>query len=111
VLNFVVTSNRIHLLVEDHGNRETNKSIQLLATRTTKEFNNRKNCVGAFWQDRYHATAIESDQHLARCLRYTNRYGSNMYLRNSRLGTRVHVFTPRIISFAYVNRLAFTINF
>jgi len=63
VLNFVVTSNRIHLLVEDHGNRETNKSIQLLATRTTKEFNNRKNCVGAFWQDRYHATAIESDQH------------------------------------------------
>ena len=70
VLNFVVTSNHIHLLVEDQGKREISKSIQLLASRTAQEFNNRKSRVGAFWQDRYHATAIESDQHLVRCLRY-----------------------------------------
>ena len=25
---------------------------------------------GAFWEDRYHATAIDSDEHLHRCLVY-----------------------------------------
>jgi putative transposase len=28
--------------------------------------------VGAFWQDRYHATAVESGEHLARCLVYVD---------------------------------------
>ena len=31
---------------------------------------NAKNATGAFWEDRYHATAVEADQHLNRCLVY-----------------------------------------
>jgi len=65
VLNFVVTSNHIHLLVEDQDKSEISKSIQLLASRTAQEFNNHKNCVSAFWQDHYHATANESDKYLS----------------------------------------------
>ena len=35
-----------------------------------QEFNQRKNRKGAFWEDRYHATAIESGEHLLTCLVY-----------------------------------------
>ncbi len=46
------------------------KSMQLIAGRTAQEFNQRKKRQGAFWEDRYHATAIEADTHLIRCLVY-----------------------------------------
>lgn len=38
--------------------------------RTGQEFNQRKNRKGAFWEDRYHATAVEGDFHLIRCMVY-----------------------------------------
>ncbi len=46
------------------------KSIQLIAGRTGQEYNNRKSRKGAFWEDRYHATAVESEMHLFKCLVY-----------------------------------------
>ena len=71
ILNYVVTSNHIHLLVVDDGDRETiPKSIQLIAGRTGQEYNKRKNRKGGYWEDRYHATAIETGEHLLRCLVY-----------------------------------------
>lgn len=33
--------------------------MQLIAGRTAQEYNQRKNRQGAFWEERYHATAIE----------------------------------------------------
>ncbi|RLA27786.1 MAG: transposase [Gammaproteobacteria bacterium] len=70
VLNYIVTSNHIHLLVVDKGNQEISASIQLIAGRTAQEYNRRKKRNGAFWEDRYHATAVQSDHHLIRCLSY-----------------------------------------
>lgn len=71
ILNYTVTSNHIHLLLFDSGDvKAIPKSIQLLAGRTAQEFNQRKNRKGAFWQDRYHATAVESGAHLRQCLVY-----------------------------------------
>jgi putative transposase len=70
VLNYVVTSNHIHLLVWDHGEGAIPNSLQLMAGRTAQEFNQRKGRKGAFWEDRYHATAVETDDHLIRCLVY-----------------------------------------
>jgi putative transposase len=72
VLNYVVTSNHIHLLVQDRGKGEIAKSLQLVAGRTGQEYNQRKGRLGAFWQDRYHATAIDTEQYLARCLVYVD---------------------------------------
>jgi putative transposase len=42
----------------------------LVAGRTGQEFNQRKHRKGAYWEDRYHATAVESGDHLARCVVY-----------------------------------------
>jgi putative transposase len=41
-----------------------------MAGRTGQEYNQRKNRKGAYWGDRYHATAVESGDHLARCMVY-----------------------------------------
>ena len=71
ILNYTVTSNHIHLLVADDGERGViPKSIKLVAGRTGQEYNQRKNRKGAFWEDRYHATAVEEGEHLLRCLVY-----------------------------------------
>ncbi|MFY9942506.1 MAG: transposase, partial [Desulfobacterales bacterium] len=71
ILDYAVTSNHIHLLVEDNGGAKTiARSIQLAAGRTAQEFNRRKGRKGAFWEDRYHATAVETGQHLCQCLVY-----------------------------------------
>ena len=68
VLDYIVTSNHIHLLVKDTGANA--ESMQLIAGRTAQEYNLRKCKQGAFWEDRYHATAIEIDEHLHRCMVY-----------------------------------------
>ena len=38
--------------------------------RSLSRFNQRKTRKGAYWEDRYHATAVESGEHLARCRVY-----------------------------------------
>ena len=71
ILNYMVTSNHIHLLVADDGGRDViPNSMKLVAGRTGQEYNQRKNRKGAYWEDRYHATAVESGDHLARCMVY-----------------------------------------
>lgn len=70
ILNYNITSNHIHLLVMDTGSEVISKSIQLIAGRTAQEYNQRKKRKGAFWEDRYHATAIESGKHLLQCMAY-----------------------------------------
>jgi putative transposase len=73
VLNYTVTCNHVHLIVKGNGDRETiPKSIQLIAGRTGQEYNLRKKRKGAYWEDRYHATAVETDSHLIQCLVYVD---------------------------------------
>jgi len=70
ILNYTVNSNHIHLLVVDTHNDVIPKSMQLIAGRTGQEYNQRKKRKGAFWEDRYHATAVQTDRHLLRCMVY-----------------------------------------
>jgi hypothetical protein len=58
------------MLVVDTGEQTIPISLQLIAGRTAQEFNIRKRRKGAFWEDRYHATAVQTDEHLAKCLVY-----------------------------------------
>jgi putative transposase len=60
VLNYIVTSNHVHLLVKDTAPDVIAQSMQLIAGRTAQEYNQRKPCGGAFWEDRYHATRCAS---------------------------------------------------
>jgi putative transposase len=46
------------------------RSMQLTAGRTGQEYNLRKDRKGAYREDRYHATAVETDEHLVQCLTY-----------------------------------------
>jgi putative transposase len=48
VLNYMVTSNHIHLLVEDKGKGMIPRSIHLIAGRTAQNYNRRKKRKGAF---------------------------------------------------------------
>ena len=78
VLNYTVTSNHIHLLVADDKSRGViPDSIKLIAGRTGQEFNQRKARKGAYWEDRYHATAIEDGDHLIKCI-----VGSEPFIEN-----------------------------
>lgn len=71
VLNYAVTRNHVHLLVHADGDRLViPRAMQLLAGRTAQAFNHRKGRSGAFWEDRYHATAVETGRHLRRCMTY-----------------------------------------
>ena len=57
-------------MVKDTGEDVIPQSMQLIAGPTAQEYNRRKGRTGAFWQDRYRATAIETDEHLQHCLIY-----------------------------------------
>jgi putative transposase len=61
----------IHLLLKDDSDHRTiPPAMGLIAGRTAQQYNQRKKRKGAFWQDRYHATAIETGEHLLQCLVY-----------------------------------------
>ncbi|MBD3392109.1 MAG: transposase [Chitinivibrionales bacterium] len=71
VLNYAVTCNHVHLLVyDDEGLSSIPKSLQLTAGCTAQAYNSAHSRRGAFWEDRYHATAVESGLHLLRCIAY-----------------------------------------
>ena len=71
ILNFTVTSNHYHLLVfEDRDPEVIFRSIQLAACRVGREYNMRKGRRGAFWEDRYHGTAVNTPQYLQSCMVY-----------------------------------------
>jgi putative transposase len=70
VLDYAVTSNHVHLLLRDTGKNIIARSMQLVAGRMGQAFNRRKGRQGAFWEDRYHATAVEADTHLHCCIAY-----------------------------------------
>ncbi len=73
ILNYTITSNHVHLLVRDgKGASDIPSLIQLVAGRSGQEYNGKKHRKGAFWEDRYHATAIETGQHLQQCLVYVD---------------------------------------
>jgi REP element-mobilizing transposase RayT len=74
VLNFMITSNHVHVLatiLRGRGRPDAlPRAIQLIESRVAQAFNARKERHGAFWEDRYHATAVEDGVQLARCLTY-----------------------------------------
>lgn len=72
VLNYTVTSNHVHLIVRDRDQGEIAASMQYLEGCAAQDFNRRKARSGAFWSDRYHATAVATDAHLARCIVYVD---------------------------------------
>lgn len=67
----MITANHIHILIMD-GHEECciADSMQLVSGRMASEYNKRNNRSGAFWGDRYHATAVQENKHLFNCMMY-----------------------------------------
>jgi putative transposase len=72
VLDYTATSNHVHLIVRDRGGGEIAASMHLIEGAIAQAYNRRKRRSGAFWGDQYHATAVETGEHLARCLVYVD---------------------------------------
>ena len=70
VLGYCITSNHVHLLVEAPSQDGIGHFMDALEGDFAQRYNNRKKRRGAFWNGRYHATAIESTHHLWQCLLY-----------------------------------------
>lgn len=72
VLDYQVTCNHVHLVVMDRGDGEVGRSMQLIEGCVGRAYNRRKDRRGSFWADCYHATAFDSEEHLANCLVYVD---------------------------------------
>ena len=71
ILNYIVTSNHIHLLVHcESAENHIARAMHLVSGKIAWDYNHRKKRKGSFWEDRYHATAIESGKHLLNCMLY-----------------------------------------
>jgi putative transposase len=70
VLNYVVTCNHVHLLVKILAEMWYPKAFSWSRVAPRRNITSARIGKGAFWEDRYHATAIEADEHLHRCLVY-----------------------------------------
>jgi len=73
ILNYMVTSNHIHLVVLDDGpSGAIARCMHLASGQTAQQYNSRRRRHGSFWEDRYHATAVDSDVHFVRCMFYVD---------------------------------------
>ena len=72
LLSYCITSNHVHLLVWADDPDSLAHFMQKLQGEFAKWYNLRKRRTGAFWNGRYHATMVESGDHLWRCMRYIN---------------------------------------
>lgn len=71
ILNFTVTSNHIHVLaLAPKETKSIPRLMQLIAGRVGQVYNKKQGRKGAFWEERYNATAVQTDEHLARCFLY-----------------------------------------
>jgi putative transposase len=71
ILNFTVTSNHIHILALAPEDRMAiPRLMQLVAGRVGQVYNKKQLRKGAFWEDRYYTTAVQTGEHLARCFLY-----------------------------------------
>ena len=70
VLDYVITSNHVHLLLWSPEMANVSDAMQFLQGVTARDFNRRKDRQGAYWSDRYCPTLIQTGSHLSRCLFY-----------------------------------------
>jgi len=70
VLNYVITSNHVHLLLWAAKMEYISEGLRFLQGTAAQDYNRRKHREGAFWSGRYHATLIQKGAHLSRCLYY-----------------------------------------
>ena len=69
---FILDNANISPRIRSFGEVDNNRSQPKVKDKDLTPFacNQRKNRKGAFWEDRYHAKAVQTDQHLVQCIVY-----------------------------------------
>ena len=75
VLDYMITSNHVHLLLWSEKPKQVSEAMRFLQGSSAQDYNRRKKRSGAFWSGRYNTTLIEDGSHLSRCFFYV---GLNM---------------------------------
>jgi putative transposase len=70
ILDYMITSNHIHLLIWARRGEQISKAMQFLQGTFAQYYNKQHKRQGAFWSDRYHPTMIQSGQHFGKALFY-----------------------------------------
>jgi putative transposase len=70
LLDYCVTSNHVHLLIDAEERLEVGRFMREVASEFARAYNRRKDRSNAFWGDNYHATLVQAGDYLWRCLIY-----------------------------------------
>ena len=70
VLDYIVTSNHVHLLLTAKKGNKISEGLRYLHGRIGQWYNNQVKSSGSFWSDRFHSTLIQDGEHFGKCLFY-----------------------------------------
>jgi len=70
LLDYCLTSNHVHLLLDAQERAEISELMRLVAGEFARAYNRRKGRLNAFWGDNFHATLVEGGAYLWRCVCY-----------------------------------------
>ena len=70
LLDYCVTSNHVHLLLDAEDRLQISGLMRNAAGEFARTYNRRKGRMNAFWGDNFHATLVEEGRYLWRCLCY-----------------------------------------
>ena len=70
LLDYCITCNHVHLLLDAEERMEISGLMRTVAGEFARAYNRRKERMNAFWGDNFHATLVEEGRYLWRCLCY-----------------------------------------
>jgi putative transposase len=70
ILDYIVTSNHVHLLLTAGNANDISQALQYLHGSVARKYNIAKFREGSFWANRFYATRIQPGGHLGTCLFY-----------------------------------------
>ncbi len=70
ILGYCLTSNHIHLMMYAWTAESISQFMQLVQGSFAQDYNLRKTRKGAYWEDRFHCTMIDTGRYFWNCLAY-----------------------------------------
>ena len=70
LLDYCLTCNHVHLVVDAEDRLQVSGFIREVAGEFAHAYNKRKGRLNAVWGDNFHATLVDTGQYLWRCIRY-----------------------------------------
>ena len=70
VLDYMITSNHVHLLVSVKNPEAMSEGLRFLHGQVARTCNTMKKREGSFWANRFYSTLIQDGEYLGRCLFY-----------------------------------------